>query len=333
MNVALPSGKIVDVAAQATRRLLRKQRSVVAPVAVLVILLVTFSITSADFLTGNNMLNILSDSSVLLVLALASMTVILTGGIDLSIGSTLALSAFVGALLTRDTGTTSVLLMLPVVGLACGFVNGVVVAFGRLPSFLVTLGAYFVYDGVANYTASGQPVALPYPLTGAATWFTGDTGGFPHIFIWAFGALVAAFLVFRYTRIGRHIYALGSNEKTARMSGVMVERVKVSAFMISGLFAGVAGLLEVTRAQSASPEMGAPYLLPAIAAVVMGGTPLSGGIGGPLNCVVGVLVLAILGNGMVLAAVNPYIQVIIQGIVVVCAVAMTIDRQKTGVIK
>ena len=207
------------------------------------------------------------------------------------------------------------MLLLPLIGLACGFTNGAIIAFGRLPSFLVTLGSYFVFDGIANYMSNGQPVALPYPLTGAATWFTGYAMSFPRVFIWAFGALVIAFIVFRYTKVGRHIYAVGGNEKTARLSGVMVEHVKVCALMISGCFAGIAGLLEVTRAQSASPEMGGPYLLPAIAAVVMGGTPLSGWNGWTAELCRWMLVLAILGNGHGAGSSDqPQIQIIVQGI-------------------
>lgn len=309
----------------------RRRWSALAPIAVLCALLIGFGLVADDFLTRDNALNILRGSAVLLVLALASMTVILTGGIDLSIGSTMMLAAFVGALLAKDAGSTDILLILPIVGLACGVVNGAVVAYGRLPSFLVTLGTYFTFAGLARYLADGQPVTLPYQ--GAGSIFTGNALGFPAIVTWSLGTLVIAILVFRYTRVGRHIYAIGGNEKTARLSGVAVRRVKLYAFMGAGLLAGFAAILLLMRTGSASPNMGEPFLLPAIAAVVMGGTPLSGGAGGPLNVVLGVLVISILNNGMVLAAVNPHIQNVVMGLVVVIAVALTIDRRRNDVVK
>jgi ribose transport system permease protein len=313
------------------RKALRRHWTAAAPFAVLIVLIVGFSLVADDFLSADNMLNIFRSSAVLLVMALGSMIVILTGGIDLSVGSVLTLSAFVGALLTEHTGTTDILLILPVVGLACGFINGVVVAYGKLPSFLVTLGGLFAFNGVAQYLSDGQPVSLPFD--GIGTIFEGDVAGIPAIGLWSLGTLAVAFLVLRYTRVGRQIYAIGGNERTARLVGVPVKRIKLYAFMASGFFAGFAAILLSMRTGSASPGMGDPLLLPAIAAVVMGGIPLSGGMGGPINVVLGVLVIGILTNGMVLAAVDPYIRDIIMGVVVVLAVALTLDRAKTDVVK
>jgi ribose transport system permease protein/putative xylitol transport system permease protein len=294
-------------------------------------MIIGFTIMSPEFLTVGNALNILLDSSVLMILALASTIIILMGSIDLSIGSTLALCAFSGALLAQQTGDNNVLLLVPVVGLVCGLLNGLGIAFLRLPSFLVTLGSYFVYNGLANYFSGGQPVTLP--SGGPLAWFSGTVGGFPVIALWAIVVLAIVYLVFRYTKGGRYVYAIGGNEKTARLAGAPVRRVKVWAFAAAGTLAGLAALLQLAKLQSASPEMGAPYMLPAIAAVVMGGTPLTGGIGGALRTVVGVLVIAILSNGMVLGAINPHLQNVIQGLVVVAAVAVTMDRRRADVVK
>lgn len=313
------------------REFVRGHWSTLTPIAALVVMLIGFSLMSPQFLTLGNAVNILFDSSVLLVLALASTLIILMGSIDLSVGSTLALSAFAGALLARSTDNYWVLLILPLVGLVCGLLNGLGVAFLRLPSFLVTLGTYFIYNGLANYFSDGQPVTLRSlaPLT----WFSGKVGGFPVIAIWAIAALIVVALVTRYTRGGRYLYAIGGNEKTATLVGAPVRRVKVGAFAAAGTLAGLAALMQVAKLQSASPDMGESYMLPAIAAVVMGGTPLTGGVGGPLRSLIGVLVIAILSNGMVLGAVNPHLQDVVQGLVVIAAVAVTIDRRRKEVVK
>lgn len=304
--------------------------SSITPVIALVILVVVFSLADSRFFQFENALNILRQSAVLLVLAMASTIVIMMGSIDLSIGSVLSLTAFVGAILAQTAGT-GILLLLPLLGAACGLLNGMLVAYGRLPSFLVTLGLMYAFDGLAKFISGGRPLSVR-PDT-IVTIFGGSIGGFPTVVLWALLALVAAVLLVRYTRFGRYMYALGGNEKAARLSGVPAARYKLLAFVVAGLFAGLAGLLQLARVRSASPDMGEPFLLPAIAAVVMGGTPLSGGIGGPARTVIGVLIIAILGNGMVIAAVDPFLQNVVQGLVVIGAVALTIDRRKLTLVK
>lgn len=312
-------------------RLFRSNWTLVAPLVVLIGLIVAFTIMDPRFFQLDNFLNILRQSSVLLVLAMASTVVILMGSIDLSVGSVVSLTAFAGALLARDTGSSAILIVLPIIGLMCGLFNGALVALARLPSFLVTLGSLYAFDGLSKFIAGGRPVSLK--PGGLGDIFTGSIGGFPVVVLWAAVILLIAVLVARYTRFGRYLYAVGGNEKTTRLSGVQVTRYKVYAFMIAGLLAGFAGLLQLARARSASPDMGAEFLLPAIAAVVMGGTPLSGGIGGPARTVIGVLIIAILGNGMIIAAVDPFLQSVVQGLVVIAAVALTMDRRKMLLVK
>ena len=304
---------------------------VAAPFVVLMLLIVGFSIGSPIFFTPDNLLNIMQSSAVLLVLALGTTVVMLTGSIDLSIGSVLTLSAYVAAIAAQSAGTTAAVLLAPLVGLVCGALNGALISYARLPSFLVTLGGYFAFDGLAGYLSDGQPLGLAYG--GVAESFGGSVGGIPVISLWAIGLLVLVVIAARYTRFGRYIYAVGGNERTARLTGIPVRRIKLYVFLLSGVLAGAAALLQLVRTASASPGMGEPFLLLAIGAVVMGGTSLSGGSGGPVHSITGVLVIAILANGMVLANVNPYAQNVIIGVVVVAAVALTMKRTRDSVVK
>jgi len=303
----------------------------VAPILTLVLLVLAFSLLNSSFFQLDNGLNILRQSAVLLVLAMASTLVILMGSIDLSVGSTLTLTAFSGALLVQNTGNGAMVLLIPIIGMVCGAFNGVLVAYGRLPSFLITLGTLYAFDGLANYLAGGRPIGLPFG--GVGKIFTGTVAGLPVVALWAALVLLIVAIVARYTRFGRYLYAIGGNEKTARLSGVPATRYKLFAFVLAGFLAGVAGLLQLERAQSASPAMGSAFLLPAIAAVVMGGTTLSGGVGGPVRTVTGVFIIAILSNGMVIAAVDPFLQNVVQGLVVILAVAVTTDRSKLTIAK
>ncbi|MGO9995955.1 MAG: ABC transporter permease [Steroidobacteraceae bacterium] len=302
-----------------------------APSVGLFLMVLVFSVLSENFFSFGNFINLLLDSSVLLIIAIASTAVILTGAIDLSVGSTLALCAYVGAMLSVHFDSTTPLILMPMIGLGCGLINGLLVAYGRLPSFLVTLGTYFVFDGLADYFAGGQPVTIPYG--GVADLFTGFLARVPIVTIWASVVLVVAIGVLKYTKWGRYIYAVGGNEKTAKLVGVPVKPVKVYAFATAGFLSGLAGILQIVKIQSASPGMGQPFLLPSIAAVVMGGTPLSGGIGGPLQSLLGVLVIAILTNGMIMTAVNPFLQNVTEGVVVIVAVALTMNRRSAHIVK
>lgn len=309
---------------------IRQSGSVLAPFLALALLAVVFGIMSPVFLTGPNFLNILSQSSVLLVLALASTFIILMGSIDLSVGAVVTLSASLTATLARDSGELAFLLA-PIIGSACGLINGLLVAYGRLPSFLVTLGTSFTFVGVAKFITDGRPV--PVVIGDLASWFTGSFLGLPKVALWALLLLVVSTLLASRTSFGRYLYAIGGAELTARLSGVPVDRVKVYAFVLTGALSGMAGMLQVFRVNSSTPDLGEAFLLLAIAAVVMGGTPLSGGVGGPLRTVLGVLVITTLSNGMVLTAVHPFLQIVVLGIAAIVAVAITLDRKKLSLVK
>ncbi|WP_083741780.1 ABC transporter permease [Mycobacterium sp. MS1601] len=309
---------------------LREHWNTAAPFGALIVLVVVFTLMNSTFLTKNNGLNILSQSSVLLVLAIAATFPILMGSIDLSIGAIVTLSASVCATLAQQYGAW-VFLLCPFIGLICGLANGLLVSYAKLPSFLVTLGTSFTFVGIAKFVTDGRPV--PVAVSDLSQWFTGSIFGIPKVSLWAVVALVLTTLIASRTRLGRYMYAIGGNELTSRLSGVPVDRTKVYAFLLTGFLAGAAGLLQVFRVRSSTPDLGDAFLLLAIAAVVMGGTPLSGGVGGPLRTVTGVLIITTLSNGMVIGAVHPFLQTVVQGLVVVIAVAVTLDRKKLDLVK
>ncbi|MBV9232110.1 MAG: ABC transporter permease, partial [Chloroflexi bacterium] len=298
---------------------------------VLVLLMLVFTVLNPRFLSPLNFVNILRQSSVLMVVALAETFIIMMGSIDLSMSSIITLCGLVGAMLIRDHGEWAVLLVL-VIGILCGLLNGLLFAYAKLPSFLVSLGTLFALNGLALFFSNGQPVEVNAGFLSDV--FTGDSFGFlPNIALWAASTLLIAAFVASRTKFGRLMYAIGGGEKVARLSGVPVERYKVYAFLVSGLLAAFGGMLLMFRIAAGTPDMGSPFLLDSIAAVVMGGTALTGGIGGPYRTLIGVLVITILSNGMNIANIHPYLQIFIRGVVVIAAVALTIDRSKIALVK
>jgi|SRR5579859_5655236 len=304
-------------------------RSWLGTVFAIVALVVVFSIMKPQFMSFLNWENIAIQMSVLLVISLAGTFPILIGSIDLSVGSVATLGGIVAAMSLRHGGLVAgvAVPIALVVGLGCGLVNGLLLARLRIPSFLVTLGTFFALDGVASWLINGSPI--PIIDLRYSRIFDGHIGSFPTIFLWALGVLLLSVLVCRYTRVGRHFYAVGNSEPASLIAGVNVRLIKVIAFALSGLFAAFSGFLLSIHQLSGSPEQSASLLLPSIGAIVIGGTALSGGVGGPGRTLIGVVLLAILINGMQLAAVNPYLQLVVEGVVVILAVILS--RQKLGV--
>lgn len=295
---------------------------------VILALVIVFAILQPRFLSPLNIRNITSQMSVLLVISIAGTLPILIGSIDLSIGSVATLAGLVLALGLRDSELPGVVVIgvALAVGISCGLLNGVLFARVRIPSFLVTLGTLFALDGLASFIVRGTPI----PITDAnlAQFFIGDVFGVPAIFLWAVTVLVGATLLCRYTVLGRNFYAIGGSEPAAVIAGIAVTRVKIVAFALAGMLAAFSGILLSFRALSGAPQQSASLLLPAIGAIVIGGTALSGGVGGPLRTFMGVLLLTVLLNGMQLLAIDPYLQLVVQGAVVIVAVIMS--RERTG---
>ena len=313
------------------REVWRSRLILLAPLIALLALIVLFSILSPVFLTSANMLNLVRQMAVLLVVALGATFVVLIGSIDLSIGSIVTLTGVTSAMLVTAIGPAGALVGFAV-GVVCGLVNGIVHVYLKVPSFIVTLGTMFVFAGIALILTGGRPQALRSP---ELTALFGGTlfGVIPTISLWAVLALVIAVLVEKKLVFGFRAKAVGDAETVAKLSGINIERVKVTAFVLSGVFAAFAGLLLMTRTNSASGSMGEPFLMEALAAILLGGTSLMGGVGGPARTILGVLVISVLSNGMNLASVDPFTQQTIKGVVLIAAVALTLNRKELSSVK
>lgn len=300
------------------------------PVGLLLLLCLGFALTSDRFLTVNNGLIILQQSAVLLVAAVAMTFVIVSGSIDLSVGSVVALSALAAAALSPDMGVWAIL---PAVGIGvlCGLLNGLLFSYGKIPSFIVTLGTMVIFRGLVLLYTKGAPVSIAdrdFLLV-----YTGRSLGIPNAVLIAIVATLVAAVIFNHTVFGREVRAIGGGERVALLSGIRVDRVKLWVFVLCGALCGLAGLLQSARTMAATAQLAQGLELDVIAAVVVGGTPLTGGIGRIRGTVLGVLIIAILSNGMNMTGVDPYLQNILKGLVLIVAVFLTIDRSKISIIK
>ena len=295
-------------------------------------MIVLMTILTDRFLTPENGWNILRQISVNLCLSIGMTLIILSGGIDLSVGAILAFSGAVAAgLLQRGVALPLFDLRLQftvfgaivsgvVVGFLLGWFNGFVITRFRLPPFVATLGMFSIARGLTMLWTGG------FPVTGLGDEFgflgTGLVLGVP-MPVWVCAVLVLGFVVLtRKTRFGRHLYAVGGNERAALLTGLRVGRIKCWVYALGGALAGVAGLLVTARLDSAQPNAGLGYELDSIAAVVIGGTSLSGGRGSVLGTVLGCLIIGVLNNGLFLLDVSPFWQQIIKGWVILVAVAI-----------
>ncbi|MBB4939895.1 ribose transport system permease protein [Streptosporangium album] len=296
----------------------------------LVVLAAALSLLSSDFLAVTNLLNVGVQAAVTAILAFGATFVIITGGIDLSVGSVAALSAIVLAWTATDTGLPwplAVVIALAV-GLACGLVNAALIAYGKLPPFIATLAMLGVARGLALVISQGSPIAMPETVS-----HLGDTIGdylpVPVIVMLLMGVITAVILNRTYS--GRAMYAIGGNEEAARLSGINVNRQKLITYALAGLFAAVAGVVLASRLASAQPQAAAGYELDAIAAVVIGGASLSGGKGRAFGTFVGALILAVLRNGLNLLSVSAFWQQVVIGVVIALAVLLdTLRRRATN---
>lgn len=304
-------------------RFLSRYIAYVALVAVVVI----FGILSPDrFLTVNNLGIVLQNSAVLCVVAIGITFIIIGGSIDLSVGSLMALSGAVTASMVPSMGVWAFLIG-PMVGGAFGAINGVIFVIGRIPSFVVTLGMLSIARGCTVIFTGGAPV--PIPLSSSFYIF----GTPPVPFIIATVVLVVMAALLQFTTYGRYTLAIGGDEEKARILGLPVDTVKFVMFVISGITAGIGGCILTSQLGSGSPTVGLGFELMAISAVVIGGTPLTGGTGSIIGTAVGSLVIMALANGLIIMGVPTNVQTVLTGIVLIAAVMISIRRGKLKIIK
>lgn len=316
------------------RDLLARFQSFIALALMIAGMTLAARLSDQRFLTEDNLMNILRQISANVCLSIGMTLVILTGGIDLSVGSVLAFSGAVMAGLLKNgieipafnafiefapAGAIAAGLL---VGLLLGLFNGVMITRFRIPPFVATLGMLGIARGLTKLWTGG------FPITGLGETFgfigTGMPLGVP-MPVWISAALVVVFyLVSRETRFGRYVYAVGGNERAALLSGVRINRVKLGVYCLAGLLSAAAGLIVTARLDSATPIAGFGYELDSIAAVVIGGTSLSGGRGSILGTVIGCLIIGVLNSGLVLLEVSPFWKEVVKGLVILAAVA--IDR-------
>jgi ribose transport system permease protein len=278
------------------------------------------TLASTEFLTGDNMANLARQVAIFGIIAVGQLLVILTAGIDLSVGSVLGLTGCVTAeLLVHGVGIPIAIAAGFGVGIAIGLFNGSLVAYGKMPPFIVTLGMLGIARGVVLVMTDASTIQpLPDSFGNIAN---GDFLGVPNL-LWMFLAVVVVTsFVLRRTVFGRYIYAIGSNPESARLSGVPVTRVLVAVYAIAGLLAAVGGVLFMSRLNAGIPTAGTGYELNAIAACVIGGASLFGAKGGAFGAAAGALIVATLNNGGNLLAVNAFYLQIIIGALILAAVA------------
>lgn len=285
---------------------------------VFVVLFAFFSVQTDAFLTTSNIVNVLRQVAPTVVVAVAMTFVITTGAIDLSVGSIVGLTAAALGILAESGNPVVALVLTLLIGLGIGAINGAVTAYGKLQSFIVTLAALTAVRGVALLITDGY--STPITSNFLLPFGNGKLLGIYTPTWLALAAVVGGWYVFTQTKFGRYIVAVGSNAESLRRAGVDIRRIQMAALMLTGLFAGIAGILTATRLASGSSNSGTMFELEVITAVVLGGTSLMGGRGSIVGAAIGALTLGIISNGLVLLQVDVYWVPIVQGTILVVAI-------------
>lgn len=308
----------------------------VLALASLIVLIVTFSLSSGNFFQFSNIVGILFSTAVIGVLALGSTFVIITGGIDLSVGTVMTLSAVMtGVFITFwDVPVPLGILGGILTGALCGLISGTAVAKLKIPSFIATLAMMMIAKGLALVISGAKPIYFNddeiFMEVAQGSILGSIIPGFdiPNAVLIFFIAAFLGYIILSKTIVGRYNFALGSNEEATRLSGVNVNYWKIVIYTLTGAFTGLAGVLMASRLNSANPALGAGYELEAIAAVVIGGTSLSGGKGTIVGTVIGALIMSVLTNGLRILSVPQEWQTVVVGIVIILAVYADILRRR-----
>lgn len=299
------------------------------PLLGLLLIIIIISIMSPSFLTATNIFNVLRQVSISALIAFGMTFVILTGGIDLSVGSTLALTGAISAgLLAGGMDPFLAMLIGLLLGAVLGAVNGFIIAKGKVAPFIATLATMTIYRGLTLVYTDGKPVSglgdsLSFQMFGKGYFF-----GIPVPVITMLIAFLVLYFILRKTTFGRKVYAIGGNEEASRLSGINVDRITIAVYSLTGMLAALSALILTSRLNSAQPTAGQSYELDAIAAVVLGGTSLTGGRGWIFGTLVGALIIGVLNNGLNLIGVSSFFQQVVKGIVIL--IAVLIDRKKTA---
>lgn len=295
---------------------------------ILLLICIVFALGSSEFLTASNLINVALQTSIIAIVAIGMTFVIFTAGIDLSVGSLMALSGAVAAgLAVRQGMDTYFAISLAVgVGLILGAINGLMIIKGGIPPFVATLSMLAVARGLTLVYTQGRPIAgLDERFI---YWGTGQIFGIPLPVIMMAVIAVVAHIITRYTPFGLHVYATGGNEETTRLAGISPDRIKLAVYMISGILAALGGVLLTARLWSAQPNAATGWELDAIAAPVLGGTSLFGGVGSISGTVIGAFIIGVLSNGLNLMGVPSYYQQVIKGLVFILAVTVDLLNKR-----
>lgn len=293
----------------------------------LVLLCAIITFVTPSFLSLSNITNVFTQVSVNAIIAVGMTFVILTGGIDLSVGSTLAISGALSASIIKSTGSvTLAIIVAALVGIAIGLVNGLLISKGKLQAFIATLATMTIFRGATLVFTNGTPISkLPEKFVNIGN---GKIGFMPIPVIITVIVSIIAIYVLSQTRFGRYLYALGGNEDSARLSGINTDKIKTLVYVVSGFASSIAGAIITSRIASASPNAGTSFELDAIAAVVIGGTSLAGGEGKITGTLIGALIIGVLNNGLNLMNVSPFYQSIVKGLVILIAVLLDKKSRK-----
>lgn len=298
------------------------------PLLALVLLFIVITVLNPSFMEPNNILNLLRQTSINALIAFGMTFIILTGGIDLSVGSILALSsALMAGMMVSGLDPILAILVGILLGSIMGVINGILVSKGKMAPFIVTLATMTIFRGLTLVYTDGKPItgigdSVMFQMLGRGYFL-----GVPVPAVVMIIAFMILWFLLHKTSFGRKTYAIGGNERASRISGIKVDRVKVAIYGLAGTMAAIAGAILTSRLNSAQPTAGQSYEMDAIAAVVLGGTSLSGGKGRLFGTLVGVLIIGTLNNGMNLLGVSSFYQQVVKGAVILIAVLL--DRKKS----